>query len=47
MLICAPSNIVVDLLAEKINKTGVKVVRLCSKTRESVSSTVEYLTLHN
>ncbi|CAD8211161.1 unnamed protein product [Paramecium octaurelia] len=47
ILVCAPSNIVVDQLAEKINKTGVKVVRLCSKTRESVSTTIEFLTLHN
>ncbi|CAD8124849.1 unnamed protein product [Paramecium sonneborni] len=47
ILVCAPSNIVVDQLAEKINKTGVKVVRLCSKTRESVSTNIEFLTLHN
>jgi len=47
VLVCAPSNIVVDQLAEKINLTGLKVVRLCSKTRESVSSSVEFLTLHN
>jgi regulator of nonsense transcripts 1 len=47
VLVCAPSNIVVDQLAEKIHKTGVKVVRVCSKSREAVSSNVEFLTLHN
>eukprot|EP01017_Pseudomicrothorax_dubius_P040198 TRINITY_DN6256_c0_g1_i1.p1 TRINITY_DN6256_c0_g1~~TRINITY_DN6256_c0_g1_i1.p1 ORF type:complete len:714 (+),score=172.44 TRINITY_DN6256_c0_g1_i1:912-3053(+) len=47
VLVCAPSNIVVDQLAEKINFTGVKVVRVCSKAREAVSSSVEPLTLHS
>jgi len=47
ILVCAPSNIVVDQLAEKISKTNVKVVRLCSKSREAVSSSVEHLTLHS
>lgn len=40
VLVCAPSNVVVDMLAEKINLTGLKVVRFCSKSRESVSSGV-------
>ena len=44
---CAPSNIVVDQLAEKIHNTGLKVVRICSKSREAVSSNVEFLTLHS
>lgn len=47
IMVCAPSNIVVDHLAETINKTGVKVVRLCSKSREIISSEAEPLTLHN
>lgn len=47
VLVCAPSNIVVDQLAEKISHTGAKVVRLCSKSREAVSSSVEHLTLHS
>lgn len=47
MLVCAPSNIVVDQLASKIHATGVKIVRLCSRTREVLSSEVEYLSLHN
>lgn len=33
VLVCAPSNIVVDMLAERINKTKLKVVRFCSKLR--------------
>ena len=40
ILVCAPSNVVVDMLAQKIHQTGVKVVRFCSKSRESVSSDV-------
>ena len=47
VLVCAPSNIVVDQLAEKISQTYLKVVRLCSKSREAVSSSVEHLTLHS
>jgi len=47
ILVCAPSNIVVDQLAEKIHNAGLKVVRICSKSREAVSSNVEFLTLHN
>lgn len=31
---------------EKIHATGLKVVRLCAKSREAVSSPVEFLTLH-
>lgn len=46
-MVCAPSNIVVDQLAEKIHNSGLKVVRICSKSREAVSSNVEFLTLHN
>lgn len=33
VLVCAPSNIVVDMLAERISKTKLKVVRFCSKLR--------------
>eukprot|EP00831_Metopus_contortus_P020565 TRINITY_DN19067_c0_g2_i1.p1 TRINITY_DN19067_c0_g2~~TRINITY_DN19067_c0_g2_i1.p1 ORF type:complete len:208 (-),score=44.66 TRINITY_DN19067_c0_g2_i1:57-680(-) len=46
MLVCAPSNIAVDQLTEKIHATGLKVLRLCAKSRESISSSVENLTLH-
>ncbi|KAH9539277.1 hypothetical protein CY35_15G049600 [Sphagnum magellanicum] len=46
VLVCAPSNVAVDQLAEKISATGLKVVRLCAKSREAVNSPVEHLTLH-
>ncbi|CAM6082950.1 unnamed protein product [Calypogeia fissa] len=46
VLVCAPSNVAVDQLAEKISATGLKVVRLCAKSREAVTSPVEHLTLH-
>lgn len=47
VLVCAPSNIAVDQLTEKIHRTGLKVVRLCAKSREAVSSPVSFLSLHN
>ena len=46
VLVCAPSNVAVDQLAEKIHHTGLKVVRLCAKSREAVSSSIDFLTLH-
>ena len=46
VLVCAPSNVAVDQLTEKMDKTGLRVVRLCAKSREAVSSPVEFLTLH-
>ncbi|XP_065905889.1 regulator of nonsense transcripts 1-like [Dysidea avara] len=47
VLVCAPSNIAVDQLTEKIHRTGLKVVRLCAKSRESIDSPVSFLALHN
>ena len=47
VLVCAPSNVAVDQLAEKIHSTGLKVVRLAAKSRENVDSNVEDLCLHN
>lgn len=47
VLVCAPSNIAVDQLTEKIHSTGLKVVRLCAKSREAISSPVSFLALHN
>ena len=35
VLVCAPSNIAVDQLAEKISLTGLKVVRVVAKSREA------------
>eukprot|EP01060_Flectonema_neradi_P034843 TRINITY_DN6245_c0_g3_i1.p1 TRINITY_DN6245_c0_g3~~TRINITY_DN6245_c0_g3_i1.p1 ORF type:complete len:1030 (+),score=189.36 TRINITY_DN6245_c0_g3_i1:47-3136(+) len=46
ILACAPSNVAVDHLTEKIHATGLRVVRLCAKSRETVSSCVDHLTLH-
>ncbi|KAF3563755.1 hypothetical protein DY000_02013652 [Brassica cretica] len=49
VLVCAPSNVAVDQLAEKISATGLKVVRLCAKSREAVRhfDTSEKSELHN
>eukprot|EP00923_Selenidium_pygospionis_P023654 GHVN01041187.1.p1 GENE.GHVN01041187.1~~GHVN01041187.1.p1 ORF type:complete len:635 (+),score=84.59 GHVN01041187.1:751-2655(+) len=46
ILVVAPSNVAVDQLAEKIHATGLKVVRLCAKSREALPSIVDYLALH-
>jgi hypothetical protein len=46
VLVCAPSNVAVDQLAEKISATNLKVVRLSAKSREAILSPVEHLTLH-
>jgi regulator of nonsense transcripts 1 len=46
VLVCAPSNIAVDQLTDKINGTGVRVVRLCARSRESIGSNVDFLSLH-
>lgn len=47
VIVCAPSNVAVDHLTDHIHRTGLTVVRLCAKSREAVSSPVEFLTLHN
>eukprot|EP00056_Hartaetosiga_gracilis_P013196 m.216508 g.216508 ORF g.216508 m.216508 type:complete len:1084 (+) comp13806_c1_seq1:31-3282(+) len=47
VLVVAPSNIAVDHLTEKIHKTGVKVVRVTSTSRQDIESSVDHLTLHN
>lgn len=46
VLVTAPSNVAVDQLTEKIAATGLRVVRLASKTREATSSSVDHLCLH-
>ncbi|KAK9810079.1 hypothetical protein WJX72_004466 [[Myrmecia] bisecta] len=46
VLVAAPSNVAVDHLAEKIASTGLKVVRVCARSREAVTSSVEHLALH-
>ena len=47
VLVCAPSNIAVDQITEKIHRTGLKVVRLCARSREAIDSPVSFLALHN
>lgn len=47
VLVCAPSNVAVDHLTAKIHATGLKVVRLVAKSRETLASPVDFLTLHN
>ena len=47
MLVCAPSNTAVDQLTEKVHRSGLKVVRLCAKSREALDSPVSHLALHN
>jgi len=47
ILVCAPSNTAVDQLTEKVERTGLKIVRLCAKSREAIDSPVSHLALHN
>ena len=44
VLVCAPSNIAVDQLTEKINRTGLKVVRIAAKSREATTSMYDLYT---
>lgn len=46
VLVCAPSNVAVDQLTEKIHATGLRVVRITAKSREALDSSVAFLTLH-
>ena len=46
VLVVAPSNVAVDQLTEKIHKSGLRVVRISAKSRESSVSSVDHLTLH-
>lgn len=47
ILVCASSNVAVDHLTEKIHQTGLNVVRILSKVREEISSSVSFLSLSN
>ncbi|KAJ3125921.1 ATP-dependent helicase NAM7 [Nowakowskiella sp. JEL0407] len=47
VLVCAPSNVAVDHLTEKIHQTGLKTVRVTSKARETIDSAVSFLSLYN
>ncbi|CAG8908129.1 unnamed protein product [Penicillium egyptiacum] len=46
VLVCAPSNVAVDQLCERIHRTGLKTVRVTAKSREDVESAVGFLSLH-
>lgn len=46
VLVCAPSNVAVDQLCERIHRTGLKTVRVTAKSREDVDSPVRFLSLH-
>ncbi|EPZ33698.1 Regulator of nonsense transcripts-like protein [Rozella allomycis CSF55] len=46
VLVCAPSNVAVDQLSEKIHSTGLKVVRITARSREALDSPVLFLSLH-
>jgi regulator of nonsense transcripts 1 len=46
VLVCAPSNVAVDQLTEKIHLTGLRVVRIAAKSREATQSNVDHLSLH-
>lgn len=46
VLVCAPSNVAVDQLTEKLHQTGLKVVRVMARSRETVGNSVNFLSLH-
>ncbi|ORD99692.1 RENT1 [Hepatospora eriocheir] len=46
VLIVAPSNTAVDQLAIKINSTGIKVLRVMSRRKESEKTEIDFLSLH-
>jgi regulator of nonsense transcripts 1 len=46
ILVCAPSNVAVDHLTEKLTNMGLKVVRITAKSREDVDSSISKYCLH-
>lgn len=46
VLVVASSNVAVDHLTEKIHQSGLRVVRVTARARESVDSSVSFLALH-
>jgi len=45
VLVATPSNTAADNIAERIARTGAKVVRMLSRTREEIGSSVDHLTV--
>ena len=46
VLVCSPSNVAVDHVAERIALTGLNVVRIAARSRESVTTSIDHLMLH-
>jgi len=46
VLVCAPSNVAVDQLTEKIHLSGLKCVRVMARSREGMTSSVNFLSLN-
>jgi regulator of nonsense transcripts 1 len=46
VLLTAPSNMAAEQLTENIASTGLRVVRLASKTSDGTTSSVDHLCLH-
>ncbi|KAJ1734476.1 ATP-dependent RNA helicase [Coemansia biformis] len=46
ILVCAPSNVAVDQLTEKVHHTGLRVVRITARNREELESRISHLELH-
>ena len=46
VLVVAPSNVAVDHLTAKLEKTGLRVARVSARSREDVASQVDHLSLH-
>ncbi len=47
ILVCAPTNVAVDHLTEKIHRTGLRVVRVVSLVKQEVDSSIDFLSLHH
>jgi len=47
ILICAPSNIAVNNLTEKVSETGVRVTRVFAATLHDIKTPVSHIGLHN
>ncbi|KAJ2777959.1 ATP-dependent RNA helicase [Coemansia javaensis] len=46
VLVCAPSNVAVDQLTEKVHQTGLRVARISARNREELESRISHLELH-